>query len=357
MSKLSPLSRAKIPAREVAIFTRQLATMISANVPLHRALIMYAQGDEDKLGRVVDDVADRVVSGNTLSNSLSYFPRVFSAVYIGLLRAGEQSGQLNTMLEQLADLLERQDGLRKRVVNTLTYPAFLMMAAVLCVLAFMFFILPAIAPLYKSVGVELPLPTRILIGLSNVLSSPYTWTALVVAWIGILTVAWPSIRRLLARRPDLRQAIDLWTLETPVIGTMIRKTIMARILFTLATLVECGIPVASALIMLRDVSVNEWVRASLLVSSQRLEAGSGLAESLDNVLPRGATVMIAVGEESSSLSRSLDYVARVYEEDASMAVDTFAAMAEPLIMAVMGLISAFLVLALFLPMVSLLKQM
>lgn len=331
--------------------------MLEAGITVHKALDMYAKGDESKFGRVIDQVSDKVLAGSTLSVGLSYFPRIFSPVYLGVVRAGEQSGRLHTMLEQLAILLERQDNLRRKLTSSLTYPIFLLGACVMCCCAFMFYILPAMGPLYDTLGVPLPAPTRFLVWLGQMLRDPYTWAAVAVFGLFLMFYALPAWQNLLSRRPDVRERYHRFWLDLPLLGIVLRKMIYARVLFTLATLLEVGIPAATSLMMVRDVSSNQTIKDGLAVSCSRLEAGSGLGECLDNVLPTGAVQMITVGEEASNVVRSAQFVARVFEEDADMAVTYFAALSEPLIMAGMGVIAAFLVLALILPIVSLLQRM
>lgn len=349
--------RTRVSSHDVAIFTRQFLAMLDAGVPLHRALDMYARGDDEKLGRVIDEVANKVVAGSTLSNALSHFPRVFSPVYIGITRAGESSGRLNVMLGQLAVLLERQDNLRRKIVSSLTYPAFLLAACVLCSATFMFYILPAMGPLYNTLGVPLPWPTRFLVGLGELLKNWHTWAAVAALALFTAIYLWPAWRRRLARDLVLRARVHQQLLEIPLLGHVLRKMIHARLLFTLATLLEVGIPAATSLVMVREVAGNQAVQNGLRLSCQRLEEGCTLAECLNNILPAGAVAMLTVGEESSDLTRAANFVARVYEEDAEMAVDYFVALSEPLIMAGMGAVATFLILALILPIISLLQRM
>lgn len=350
-------ARTTVPSHQVAIFTRQFVAMLDAGVPLHKALDMYAQGDEGTLGRVIDEVGNKVLAGSTLSASMSYYPRIFSPVYVGICKAGEQSGQLNMMLEQLAVLLERQDNLRRKVSAAMTYPAFLLAACVLCGGAFMFYILPAMGPLYTTLGVPLPWPTKLLVTIGEILKDWRTWAATGAIALVATVYLIPAWRRQLARDPRLRERVHQAFLDAPLLGNVLRKMIFARMLFTLSTLMEVGIPAATSLMMVRDVSGNQAIRNGLAISCSRLEGGATLGECLDNVLPSGACAMITVGEESSDVTKAAHFVARVYEEEADMAVTYFVAMSEPLIMAAMGAVAAFLILALILPIVSLLQHM
>ncbi len=350
-------ARTYVSPQYVSVFTRQFVAMLDAGVPVHKALDMYARGDDGKLGQVINAVSDKVLAGSPLSAAMSYFPRVFSPVYCGICKAGEQSGRLNLMLEQLAVLLERQENLRRKVSSSLTYPVFLLAACVMCGGAFMFYILPAMGPLYDTLGVPLPWPTRFLVGLGHVLKDFRTWAALAAfALFGVVYV-YPTWRRQMAKNLALRQRVHQRYLDLPLLGTVIRKMLYARLLFTLSTLLEVGIPAATALTMMRDVSDNQAIRSGLALSCSRLEGGAALGECLDNLLPSGAVQMITVGEESSDVVRAATFVARVYEEDADMAVTYMVAMSEPLIMAGMGVVATFLILALILPIISLLQRM
>lgn len=350
-------SHAKV--EELTMFTRQVSTMIEASVPLVSAVCFYATANEDTpLGKVVSKIADRLNSGTMLSRALQDYPNIFSGVYVGLVRAGEDSGQLHTMLGRLANLLERNLRFRKKVVSALTYPAFLILGCLASMMFFLLVILPALVPMFAGLNLQLPLVTRILIGLASFLKHPITLVGGTVGLALFFGVIWPAFRIRMHKDHDLARKVHYYPLIMPVIGSTLRSAISARLLHTLATLLEVGIPASNALLLCSQAAGNAYMGHQLLEAHRDLCNGDTLSEALSrhSVFPDGAIQMMVVGEESAcALSSLVAQIAQVYEEDAEMAVQSLVALIEPLILGVMGVVSAFLILATILPIITLLK--
>lgn len=351
--------KARASNEELTLFTRQVSTMIEASVPLVSAVCFYATANQDTpLGKVVSKITDKLNSGVMLSRALQDYPNIFSGIYVGLVRAGESSGQLHLMLNRLATLLERNLRFRKKVTAALTYPAFLVLGCIASMMFFLLVILPALVPMFSGLNLQLPLVTRILIAFASFLKHPLT---LILGLLGLLLVfgvLLPKLRVRLHQDPQLARKVHYYPLLLPVVGATLRSAVSARLLHTLAILLDVGIPAANALLLCSHSAGNAYIASQLLEAHRDLCNGETLSEALarHQVFPDGALQMLAVGEESAcALSSLVAQIAQVYEEDAEMAINAMVAVIEPLILGFMGLVSAFLILATILPIITLLK--
>lgn len=347
----------RIGAEPLSIFTRQLSAMIDAGIPLPRALQFFAEGDNPKdTQKIIDTVADKVFSGTRFSHSLRSFPGTFSEVYVALIETGESSGQLATALQRLAELLEKQVRMHKRIVATLTYPLILLFVSFVCVMLFIFFILPMIEPMFLSMKIELPLPTRIMLMSRKLLLPVVVLTAfvLVLGWIFR-----PFLRQFLNSRPPLRTRVAHIPLQLPLFGPVIRKVAVSRILYSLASMLDAGMGLVEAISRSSMVAGNRWIQERLLISKAAIINGETVAHSFDlsEVFPASAVQLITVGEETSGLSTMVKYVADMYDEDAEMALTDMANMLEPLMMGAMGIIVGFIVLSAMLPTMQLIQNL
>lgn len=341
---------------ELATFTRQLSAMLDAGIPLYRALTFFTESIEDKgLRRILEDVSDKVHSGVYFSRALRNHPLVFSEVYCSLVETGEKSGQLQELLNRLAELLEKNLKLRKKLVATFTYPAILLLVSMASVVFFVFFLLPMIQPLFTSLKVTLPWPTRMLLGLRQVLLP-----GLVLGGIlGFgLWCAKPWIRRYLQAHPTLDSHLTRLPMELPVLGPILGKMATVRILYALSTMLEAGMPMVDAMSRAAAVSGNGWVKECMLAARKQMIDGLDLGQSLLAVpiLPRAAVYLVSVGEETGGLTEMVRYAARIYDEDVDLALTDLAAMLEPVLMAGMGLVVGFIVLSAILPTLELIKN-
>ncbi len=348
----------RVNADDLATFTRQMATMLGAGLPLHNCLDFYGRSVDSKLGKIINQVCDQVSGGRTLSSSLSVYPRVFSGVYIGLIAAGETTGIMLPIFEKLADLCERNQRLQKKVVATLTYPVLLFLFAITMVLGFLYFILPMVVPLFSSLQVELPWPTKILVWVSSVIKNPLVILAFFATPIS-LVLFFPLLKTYYVKHPAKLRSLSRFPLELPVIGKIMMRLISARLLFSLATMLDAGYPLSSCLDKIAAVAGNAEIKARILNARLMLVEGMTAAECLgmNDVFPNAAIQMILVGEETADLSGMVRRVACIYEDDIELALVDLASFLEPTIMVGMGVVVGFVVVAAMLPMATLITNL
>ena len=350
--------RARVEPNDVVIFTRQFSAMVNAGLQLHQALHFYAESHtESGLGEVIEDVATKVSQGSSLSAAMRNYPGVFPEVYSGLINAGETTGLLVSILSKLAELCERNQKLRQRVQAAITYPMVVLIVSLLCIGVFIWVVLPMFTPMFTSMGVELPWPTKVLVWISDVGRNPYL-VAVVLLTPPLLWILSPWLRRLFST-PTRRRALDRFILRIPYFGNLVEKVVTARVLFSLASLLDAGIPFTTCLEKCESVAGNAEVAWRLKMARGLLVEGDTAADCLaaHGVFPHGAIQMIAVGEESAQLSEMIRRVASVYDDDVQLALMDLASMLEPIILLVMGVVVGFIVLASALPTASLLQTL
>lgn len=344
-----PLSR-----HALSIITRQLSAMIKAGIPLHQAVAFCAESDP-VAAPMLQDVCNKIETGYSLSGALKEYPESFDAVYVGLVHSGELSGRLNEMLGKLADILEREVELRKRMISVVTYPSVLLAVSMLGTLGFIFFVLPQLTPLFLDLKVDLPWPTKVLLGLRTVLL-PAT---VVGGTLGLtLFLARSRIAAYIQARPALERRLASIPLSLPVLGGVFDKMITARVLYSLATMLEVGVTMGQALARAEGATGNAYVGYRLARARLDLVDGSSVTECFANhrVFPETALQLIAAGEESARLVDMFTYVAKHFDEEVESSMDAAAGLLEPLIMVVMGLIVGFITIAAALPTIHLLQN-
>lgn len=347
----------RVSTSQICIFTRQFAAMTKAGVTVHRALVFYAEGgQEGVLPLVVDEVAYKVASGHRLSQALRQFPDVFSEVYVGLIETAETSSKLDEILERLANLLERQENLRKRVSSILIYPAFLAGASGIAIALFVYYVLPLMGGLFAGLNMELPWPTRMLLSLRQIMPA-----ALAVLILAALSYSFGKFyfAALFRQRPRLRMAWDKILLSIPVLGSVCEKLSMSRILYALSNMVDAGLNLSDSMKRCVSVSGNSVIAERLELSRIDLMAGRSFHEALADhkVFPQACIQMLAVGEETSALDATFHHVARFYEDEIETTLTRFAALIEPAVMAGMGLFVGAIVLSAIMPTVKLLENL
>jgi type II secretory pathway component PulF len=344
--------------RDIAMFARQFTTMFEAGVNVVDALHFYAKGEPGVMSKVIDQCAYKVESGWKLSAALSTYPTIFSPVFVGLVNAGEHSGELGPLMTKLSDLLERQDSFQRRTQSALTYPIFLMGVCMTVGLIFMFFILPALTPMLSSMGVRPPLPTRMLLTLADLLRSKLFGFCMLLLLVAVLVAA-PILNNQLNANPGVRLRISKFWLSLYLVGRVTRQIILARVLFTLATCLDTGLSVTAAIEMARAVASNAWASDELRKVRLELEDGENLSDAFGRhgFFPRGLCQMVKVGEETSSLPAVVRYCAALYEEVADSAIQTTVALFEPIMMGCMGVVAGFLVIASILPIVQMIQNL
>ncbi len=335
------LQRHRVKDAELAAFTRELATLLEAGLPLDRALgVLGALSANPALLSLVEDIRRRVQHGEALGAALAAHPRVFPPVYVNLVRAGESGGALETVLGRLAEHLERSRELRESVTSALIYPVILVLVAVGAVLLLLTYVVPQFAQLFADVDRELPLATRVVVGAGELLQNH--GVALLAG-----TLALAALFQRLARRPGPRRRLQALALRTPLAGEFLRRADTARFARTLSTLLGNGVPLLEAFRGAGDVVEMLPLAERLGVVAERLREGGRLADELARAqaLPAFAVQMIRVGEESGDLPSMLERVADVYERELQTSLRRALAVLEPALILVLGVVVAGIVMS------------
>jgi general secretion pathway protein F len=339
----------RVPGRDVLDFTQQLATLVEAGLPLERALVIL--GDvavSRRLRQIVQDVTQSVRAGSTLADALArHQPRPFSRLYVNTVRAGERGGVLELALRRLAEHLEAARELREAIISALIYPALLVVVGTGAVIFLLTFVLPRFAVILADLGQALPLPTRLVLGLSEGLLA-YWWA--IAAAVLAVAVAWQTV----ARSDAGRLRLDTGLLALPVAGEVLRKVEIGRAIRTLGTLLSSGVPLLSALDVTREGAGNRVVSNALAAVHGGVKRGEGLARPMADTgaFPPLVVHMVRVGEETGRLDDMLGRVAGTYEREVRVAVRRLVATLEPAIIVVLGLVVLAIVLAILLAILS-----
>ncbi|MFH1241689.1 MAG: type II secretion system inner membrane protein GspF [Pseudomonadota bacterium] len=335
----------RITQGELAATTRHLSILLGAGVPLVASLdALISQITNSFLRKIMAQVKEAVNEGNSLAFSLSRHPQVFSQIYVNMVGAGEASGTLDLVLERLADLGEHQQALRGRFKAALAYPIFMFLVGTLVLFFLVSFIVPNIARLFSEMNQALPLPTIALIGVSDFLKS--FW------WLVLLVLACAVVAGMRLRRTIKGQALfDRAKLSIPIFGDINTKIALARLGRTLGSLLQNGVPLLSALQIVRNIINNTLIASALDSAMEEIQAGKGLATSLGKSrwFPPMAIQMISVGEQSGELEDMLGKVGDVYEREAESKIMAMTSLLEPVMILVMGLAVGFIVISILLP--------
>lgn len=335
----------RVKTRDVVIFTRQFATMINAGLPLVQALSILAQQTENKtLQEVTRAVVYDVESGNTLADAFAKHPKAFSQLYVNMVAAGEAGGILDTILVRLAVFLEKNDALVRKVKGALVYPAVIMTVAASAIAVLLIFVIPTFQAMFASVNMELPLPTRIVIGMSNFLIG--FWWAVLLVMVGIVI----AIKRYHAT-PTGRKQIDAMLLSAPVLGQVVRKSAVSRFTRTLGTLISSGVSILEGLEITAKTAGNQVIHDAVMESRQSIAGGETIAAPLEKskVFPPMVISMIAVGEQTGGLDEMLSKIADFYDEEVDVAVSALLSLMEPAMIVILGVIVGGMVVAMYLP--------
>jgi general secretion pathway protein F len=340
---------AEMTPAEVNAFTQQLATLLGAGQPLDRALqILLDLPDRPSARRVIERIREAVRGGSSLSAALEQQHGVFSRLYVNMVRAGEVSGSLHDTLQRLTEYLDRMRSLRASVVNALVYPAIILAAVLGLVVLLMFYVVPQFKPIFADLGGELPLLTRFLLATSDFLLA---WWWLGPVAIGL--VAWWLNRQW--ADPERRRWLSERILELGALGRLVQKVETARMARTLGTLVRNGVPLLTAMSIVRNVAGNVVIAEAIDRAAEDVKVGSGLAWSLGQTkrFPRLALQMIQVGEESGELEAMLGRVADTFDQEVRNAVDRLVAMLVPAVTAFLGVVVLVVMLAILQPLLGL----
>jgi type IV pilus assembly protein PilC len=335
----------RIKTRDIVIFTRQFATMINAGLPLVQSLTILAQQTENKaLAEITRAVVYDVESGNTLADAFSKHPRAFTDLYVNMVAAGEAGGILDTILLRLATFLEKSDALMRKVKGALVYPGVIMTVAGIAIAVLLIFVIPVFQSMFSSVNMELPLPTRIVIMLSDLLIG-YWWAILLA--IGAVIFA---IRRYYGTLSG-RRNIDSVLLKSPVLGDLLRKSAVSRFTRTLGTLISSGVSILEGLEITAKTAGNMVIHDAVMASRQSIAGGETIAAPLEKskVFPPMVISMIAVGEQTGGLDEMLTKIADFYDEEVDVAVGALLSLMEPMMIVVLGVVVGGMVVAMYLP--------
>ena len=339
----------RVPARDLVTFTQQLSTLVDAGLPLDRALTILADlSVSPRLRQIVQDVGQSVRTGSTLADALSrHHPQPFSRLYINTVRAGEKGGVLEIALRRLTEHLEATRELHEALSSAMIYPALITTVGVGAVIFLMTFVLPRFAVIFSDLGQALPLPTRVLLGVSEALVA--YWWVLALAALG-LALSW----QLVTRSEAGRLAVDRWLLGLPALGDLLRKVEVGRIVRTLGTVLHAGVPLLAALGVARDVAGNRVIALALGAVQEGVKRGDGLARPMaaTGAFPPLAIHMVRVGEETGRLEEMLGRVATAYEAEIRVAVRRLIALLEPVIILALGVVVLAIVLSILLAILS-----
>ncbi len=341
----------RIKLKDTAVFSRQFATMINSGLSLIRALaILTEQTENQQLAKVAGDVRLDVERGSSLSAAMSKHPKVFNHLYIAMVKSGEAGGVLDSVLTRLADTIEKQVELRRKIRSAMTYPIVVLAICSVIATAMLLLIVPQFKSIYADLGGTLPLPTRVLISVSDLLKKFF----LVVIVLGV--AAGYGFRKWI-KTPQGRPKWDAFKLRVPVGGTLVRKAALARFSRTLAALTRSGVGILEALDIVAETSGNEVVSTAVRETQNAVKRGDTLARPLaeHEVFPPMVVQMISVGEETGALDEMLDKIADFYDQEVSATVDALTSLIEPLLICIMGVIVGGMIISLYLPMFNIIK--
>ena|ERR671919_666899 len=334
-----------IKTRDVVIFTRQFATMINAGLPLVQALDILSQQTENKsLAEITRQVVYDVESGHTLADALRKHPKGFSDLYVNMVAAGEAGGILDTILVRLAEFLEKNDAIIRKVKGAMVYPGVILSVAAIAIAVLLIFVIPTFQSMFASVNLELPLPTKIVIGASDLLTG-YWWLIL-----GAMGFSLFALNRYY-KTPAGHLQIDHFLLRFPVLGDVIRKSAVSRFTRTLGTLVSSGVSILDGLEITARTAGNMVIHNAVMQSRASIAGGETIAQPLakSKVFPPMVISMIAVGEQTGNLDEMLSKIADFYDDEVDAAVSTLLSLMEPVMIVVLGVVVGGMVVAMYLP--------
>jgi len=337
----------RVKLKDLALFSRQFSTMIGSGLSLLRALnILGEQTENKKLSTTVLQVRDDVEGGGSLSSSMAKHPKVFQQLFVSLVKAGETGGQLDTVLLRVAESYEKDYKLRQKIKSAMTYPVVVFMIAIVLVTIMLIFIVPTFAAMFTGLGGELPLPTKVLVFLSDkaVIIIPLVFVTSIVSFI--------LYKRFHKSSAEFRLKADKVKLKIPVFGNLFSKIALSRFSRTLALLMRSGVPVLQALEITADAAGNEVISRAALDVRDSVREGESIAGPLKNhaVFPPMVVQMISVGEDTGQVDEMLDKVADFFEQEVESTTESLTALLEPLMIAVLGGLVGGMVIALYMPM-------
>jgi type IV pilus assembly protein PilC len=339
-------SGGKITDKDIALFTRQLATMMKSGVPLLQAFDIVGRGHSNPaVGKLLLDIKADVETGSSLSQAFRKYPLQFDVLYCNLVAAGEQAGILDTLLDRLATYKEKMIAIKSKIKSALFYPISILVVAFVITAVIMIFVIPAFKQVFTSFGADLPAPTLIVMAISDFFVA-YWW-----AIFGIIGGAIYSFLEAWKRSEKVQMAMDRLLLRAPVFGNIIRKSVIARWTRTLATMFAAGVPLVESLDSVGGAAGNFVYKIGTRQIQSEVSSGTNLTTAMQNtnLFPNMVTQMVAIGEESGALDSMLSKVADFFEQEVDDAVDAMSSLMEPIIMVVLGTLIGGMVVAMYLP--------
>jgi type IV pilus assembly protein PilC len=336
----------KITPEDIAIFARQLATMLTAGIPMVQAFEIIGVGhDKPAVQKLVLAIKADIETGNSLNQALAKHPLYFDDLFVNLVEAGEHAGALETVLDKIATYKEKTEALKKKIKKALFYPAAVLAVAVIVTVILLIFVIPQFESLFKGFGADLPAFTQFVINLSRWMQSN-GWMLLIIVVAAAFTFGY-----FYRRSRPMRQFIDRLSLQVPVIGPILKKAAIARFARTLATMFAAGVPLVEAMKSVAGATGNIVYQDATMRMRDEISTGMRMQRAMENtgLFPNMVVQMIAVGEESGSLDEMASKVADFYEADVDAAVDALSSLLEPLIMVILGVLVGGLVVAMYLP--------
>jgi type IV pilus assembly protein PilC len=349
-----------VGSKTLMIFTRQLATLIDAGLPLLRSLTVLAKQEKDVVLRnTINSLADAVQGGSTFSESMAQHPRIFNKLYINMVKAGELGGVLELVLNRLAEFQEKAQKVKNKVIAAMAYPVIVLLIAILIMLFLLAFIVPKFETIFKDMlgGRPLPAITQWVIAASNAVKGmfipPYLWFT--IGGLIAAVVGW----KMISNSPKGRAMIDRLTLKLPLFGDLMRKSSISRFSRTLGTLVTSGVPILQALNITRDTAGNVIVAEAVTKVHDAVKEGESIVQPLEasGVFPPMVISMVDVGEETGQLPEMLLKIAEVYDDEVDNAVEGITSLLEPIMIVILALIVGTIVIALFMPLIEIIKGM
>ncbi len=339
------LGKQKVKQKDVAIFTRQLATMIDAGLPLVQSLDILSMQQENKTFKeIIKNIKESVEGGSTFAGALAKHPKTFDELYTNLVVAGEEGGILDNVLNRLAIYIEKAESLKKKIKSAMVYPSTIVGVAIIVVAILMIFVIPVFTKIFSSMGHSLPLPTLIVIGISKLMKK------FILLFVVALIIFVIMFKRYYNTEKG-KMTIDSLVLKSPVFGTLFRKVAVARFSRTLSTLITSGVPILDGLTITSKTAGNKPIEYAIMKARTSISEGETIAEPLarSNIFPPMVTQMIAVGESTGSLDSMLSKIADFYEEEVDVAVATLTSLLEPLLMIFLGVTVGGVVIAMYMP--------
>ncbi len=340
-----PFIKKKVNQRSVAIFTRQLATMIDAGLPLVQSLeVLSSQQDNKVFKNIIRVIKEDVEGGSTFAGALKKHPAAFNELYTNLVVAGEEGGILDTILTRLASYIEKAEALKKKVKSALIYPATIVTVAVAVVMILMLFVIPVFETMFSSAGQSLPLPTLIVLSISKLIKK------YIIIFIPALILLFFLFKKYYQTQNG-RAVVDRLLLKLPVFGPLFRKIAVARFSRTLGTLVSSGVPILDGLSIVSRTSGNRAIEIAIMNARASIREGETIAEPLNRsaLFPPMVIQMISVGESTGALDSMLSKIAEFYEEEVDVAVTNLTSLLEPMLMIFLGVVIGGVVIAMYLP--------